>query len=197
MLTKKVVSKKPAAPKPAPKLVPAKSVKKSKVEKNVIIAEAKVELVSFAVTAVIPTQQYGNIQPRIEVSAPSFEEARAFVMPLIEDLYKTYAESKLGFLGKITEEVKQVVPAPQVQNAPAAQVEVPAEHGSDAAAYEGSGLEKPKSAAVLAAEKAISLAMSEEAMLVIQGQVEKSVKITPEEKPALITLCLKKRNEFK
>lgn len=49
----------------------------------------------YTVTAVIPTVQYGNIQPSIEVEADSFEEAQSLVMPHIEQLWSTYADKPL------------------------------------------------------------------------------------------------------
>ncbi len=152
-------------------------------------------LVSFTVSAVIPTQQYGNIQPKIEVTAGSIEDARAIVMPVIEDLYKTYAEMPLSgkepkFYGKITEEVKIVTPAP---------VATPAADKKEAPAPEkkSEAVDPPKSDAVLKAEKAIKLAMSPEAVEAIQDQIQKSVKIAPEDKPALYTVCLQKKKELK
>lgn len=46
----------------------------------------------FTITATIPTTQYGNIQPSIEVEAPTFEEAQTIALPEIEKLWKRYAE---------------------------------------------------------------------------------------------------------
>lgn len=182
-------AKKVAAPKPAKVAKPAKEIK------------AKATLISFSVSAVIPTQQYGNIQPKIEVVAASIEDARAVVMPVIEDLYRTYAEAPLNgkelkFLGKITETVKEVAPAAQV--APTAPKEGEKATAAPETVQEAPAApEKPKSDAVLRAEKAISLALTEDAVLAIEAQIEKSTKIAPEDKPALITLVLKKRGEFK
>lgn len=46
----------------------------------------------YTITAVIPTGQYANIQPSIEVEAPTFEEAYAQAMPHIEEISRRYAE---------------------------------------------------------------------------------------------------------
>lgn len=151
----------------------------------------KAKLVLFSVTAIIPTQQYGNIQPRIEVTADSIEEARAVVMPIIENLYQTYAEMPLSgklpkFYGAITEkvthvEVGRVTPTePQTPTAPQAE-DVPPQTTTAS-----TNVEKPE--AVLKAEKAISLAMTSEAATLIKGQIEKSVKIPADFKPNLILL---------
>lgn len=184
-------AKKVAAPKPAKVAKPAKK------EKNVVNVKAPTEatFVSLKVRAVIPTQQYGNIQPEIEVIAPTYEMARDFVMPRIEELYKTYAERPVNgnlpsFVGPIKVEEKIVsAPAPK---APAASPVSSAPAPEAAPASSG-----PKSEAVLKAEKMISLATTPEAALLIQDKIEKSVKITDEEKPALMTLVLNKRNELK
>lgn len=44
----------------------------------------------FTITAVIPTVQYGNIQPQYEVEAESYEEAEKIAMPYIEKLWAKY-----------------------------------------------------------------------------------------------------------
>lgn len=208
----KVPAKKAAAPKPAkvaaPK--PAKEVK------------SKVTLIEFGVVATIPTMPYGNIMPSIKVIAPSIEEARAVVMPVIEELYAAYAEkprdgSRPAFLGKVTETVRTVVPAiagaeikkddlvkeaPAAPNAaqatstpaPVAQ-DVPAPVATASAAVEAQAA-PAKSEWALKAEKMIGLAMTEEAAEKIKAQIEKSVKILPEEKPALLDLVQDKILKF-
>jgi hypothetical protein len=180
----KTVSKKPTV-KPEDDITPMFTKTKS--------VKSSVKLVSFSVTAVIPTQSYGNIQPSIQVTAGTIEEARNVVMPVIEDLYKTYAETPLNgkdprFVGKITETVKTVpvikevdVVAPAPVAAPTFEVEVP--------------VEKPES--VLKAEKMISMATTTPAIELIQDKINASVKIPSEFKADLITLVLKKRNELK
>lgn len=215
MATKKV-AKKVAAPKPAKV---AKAVKKNKPLPLPTSQEGSwtppVVLTSFSVTAIIPTQQYGNIQPTIAVTASSIEEARAFVMPVIEDLYRTYGETPLNgkelkFLGKVTETTRVITSAPNSagtdtpvnvpQMAPVAPKTASGPTEEQIAQQAQSQPEapvKPKSEAVAKAEKKISLAMSAEAAEFIQDQIENSVKIAPEDKPDLITLVLNKRNEFK
>lgn len=47
----------------------------------------------FKITATIPTAQYANIQPEIEVEAPTFEEAQAIALPQIEQIWAMYCES--------------------------------------------------------------------------------------------------------
>lgn len=180
----KVAPKKVAAPKPA-----KAGVKKA----------SSVKFVSFSVRGVIPTMAYGNIQPEITVSAATYEEARDFAMPLMENLFAQYSETKPTFLGKIEVTEKVVAPAPK------AEATTPSSPSSTAASESTtpepqsstSTPEKPKSEFVLKAEKMIGLAMTEEAAIRIQDQIEKSTKIATEDKPALIELVLKKRNSFK
>lgn len=209
MSSKSVVAKKTTKKVTAPK--PAK-VAKPKAGKGVageVNMKAELRFVSFSVRAVIPTQSFGNIQPEITVEAPTYEEARDFALPHIEALYAHYADTKPAFLGKVTETVKvisgtaQVAPeatevapkAPQTAPvAPQAQ-DTPAPVATASSAPEAP--EKPKSEAVMKAEKAIGLAMTAEAAVLIQDQIEKSVKIAPEDKPALIKLVLQRRNDLK
>jgi len=192
--------KKVSAPKPA-------KVAKPKKKDGVIDMKADTRFVSFAVRAVIPVQSFGNIQPEITVEAPTFEEARDFAMPHIEELYGKYAEVKPGFLGKVNETVKVVsasdgapVQAPKSPlTAPGkSQASEMSSQGVPAPAEANSGVaEGPKPESVLRAERAIERASSDMAALAIQDQIEKSVKIPPAYKPALITLVLEKRGTFK
>lgn len=184
------------------KVVTPKPVK----EKAVKPAKSTVKLVSFSVQATIPTQQYGNIMPRIEVVADSIEEARATVMPIIEELYNTYGEKprdggRVSFQrAVITETVKEVAPvapkpapvapaAPQAQDTPAPVAQdVPAPVATaQAPVAPAAAAQKPEP--VLKAEKAISLAMTAEAATKIRDQIVASTKIAEEDKPALLELA--------
>lgn len=176
-----------------------KAVKKAKqlplVAKEVKSGGRKpnVKFVSLTVMAVIPTQQYGNIQPKIEVQADNYEDARAFVMPLIEQLYAQYTESKPGFLGRIQVTEKVVTPPTAAQTAaPAPQATAQAA----ATTANTTAPAKPKSEAVIKAETALRLAATEDAATRIQDQIEKSTKIAAEDKPDLLKLCLVRRGEL-
>lgn len=182
--------------KTTPKVAPAKK-KKAK------IAPVNVRLVSLTVGAVIPTQQYGNIQPSITVEATTIEEARAVVMPVIEDLVRIYAETKPGFLGRVEVTEKIVTPpaktveapvSPSSAQAPAAAPASPAPKKEEASASKSSA-DKPES--VLKAEKAIGLAATTDAVNAIQKQIESSVKIPEKYKNDLIELCYKRFGEVK
>lgn len=151
------------------------------------------KFVSFSFGATIPTQSFGNVTPRIEVTAASYEDARDFAIPRIEELYAKFAEVKPVYMGRITEETKIVVAVPkekEVESSPSS-TEVSAPPTSPMAPT------KSKSDAVLKAEKAIGLAMTYDAAVAIQEQIERSTKIAAEDKPALYDLVLKKRSELK
>ncbi len=176
----------------------AKKVKPTKDSKPVRVVNhpQAVEMTSFEVLVVIPTQSYGNIQPKITVKAARLQDALDVVMPEIEKLYAKYAETKPAFLGKIEVVEKVVTPAPKKEESAAPSSVAPsAPSSSTSTALTTPETQKPEP--VLKAEKAISLAVDEAAMIVIQGQIEKSSKIPPEFKDALLTLCLKKRSSFK
>lgn len=160
---------------------------KSKTGTEVINVKAVTRFVSFTFGATIPTQSFGNIQPHITVEAPTYEEARDFAIPKIEELYRKYAEIKPEFLGKITETVREVTPP--VQETPEKEPEV--------APKEPVVTPTEDSAPVAKAKKAISLAMTYDAIKIVEDQIMKSVKILPEEKPALYELTLKKAKELK
>lgn len=203
MVVKKVATKKVAKKQTAQKVV--------KTPKTPKVIKSKVALVSFECSAVIPTQQYGNIQPKIVVTAPTIEEARSIVMPVMEDLYKTYAETPLSgrdpkFYGKVTVEEKKVETP-----AAAPKVEKPATESSPAASEQSSSqltpapaVEKPATPVsgvatpepVLKARKAISLAASKEALALVRNQIENSVKIDPAFKPDLLILCDERYKEL-
>lgn len=50
---------------------------------------------TFKITATIPTVQYGNIQPAIEVEAETYEEAKAIGLARIEELWGEYGDKQL------------------------------------------------------------------------------------------------------
>lgn len=204
---KKVVVKKETVV--APVVAPKKELKKA--------AKPTVSLTAFSVTATIPTMPYGNIMPTISVVAATIEEARATVMPVIEELFLAYAEkprdgSKLSFQrASVTETVKEVVPVPMptvaskgVQEAVVAPVDTgevntpsPApEAVQEAQAASQAPAEAPKSEFALRAEKMIGLAMTEEAAEKIKTQIENSEKIPAHEKPALLELVEAKITDF-
>jgi hypothetical protein len=53
------------------------------------------KLTKYTLAATIPTTQYGNLQPSIEVEAETLEEAQAFVLPHIEGLWAKFGSNPL------------------------------------------------------------------------------------------------------
>lgn len=51
--------------------------------------------IKYTIAATIPTTQYGNLQPSIEIEADSIEEAQAATMPHIEALWAKYGSKPL------------------------------------------------------------------------------------------------------
>lgn len=207
---KKNIKNSAKAPKVTKKEVVAKPQKIAKV------VVPKYELVTFSVKATIPTQMYGNIMPEIVVKAKTIEEAKAIVMPAIESLYVEYAEkprdgSSISFMSKAnvtaTEKKVNVIPKPVAPapapekkpeapaqapaSAPVAPVKTPAQESADELADD-----LAKSPAYTKAENAIKNSMSLDALNMIEDQIQKSVKLTADEKPMLLTDVLKKRKEF-
>lgn len=88
-----------------------KTKAKKAIEKKEV--KPKVTLVEFTMSAVIPTVQYGNIQPSITVKADSIESAREMVAPIIESMYNQYSEQIPRFLKPAIKEVVKTV-APEV-----------------------------------------------------------------------------------
>lgn len=171
---------------------------KSKKEKGVINMKAEVRLVSFTVGATIPTMMYGNILPSITVEAPTIEEAKAFALPIIEELYQTYlGEPQDGKLPKfinkanVTAIEKRVDPTPPAQPvAPAAKPKTPQESVDELAA------DLQDSPAFTKAQNAIKNVTDPQALELIEKQIQNSVKLTAAEKPVLLTEVLKKRKTF-
>ncbi len=164
--------------------------KEKKAAKIPFKKRGEVTFKSFSFGATIPTQSFGNVQPRIEVEAENYEDARDFAIPKITELYERFCEVRPEFMGKITV-TEKVVTAPKEEVSSTSSKDV-----TEKVSPMTSTQEKPKSPAVLKAEKAIDLAMTEEAANAIQEQIERSVKIEHEDKPALYTLCLKKKKEI-
>jgi len=209
--SKKKTTKKAPAKK---KAVAKKSTAKKTVAKKNTVKKSKVKLTNFTIGATIPTMSYGNIQPMISVEAPSIEEAKAVVLPVIEDLYARYAVTPLIKAEKV---VPKVTVTEKV-------VEVPAENPTPkeavAAKKEEMVAEKPKeevipsptpvkteadtlsdeleeSPAFTKAKKAITNAFSLDALSLIENQIQKSIKLTESEKPLLLSEVLKKRRDLK
>ena len=145
-----------------------------------------VKLISYEIKAVIPTGMYANIQPSIIVTAGSIDEAESVVLPYIDKLFEKYQEdSRDGRVAKFlaknpnkatvtaTETVMKLSPATGTKE-------------------DVSTVSEP----FMKAKKAIDSAMSADALAIIEEQIQKSVKLTVDEKPVLLTQVLLKRKEI-
>lgn len=65
------------------------------------------KLISYSIKAVIPTGPYANIQPEIVISANSIEDASAFVLPHLDELFEKYLNISERPKPKVT--VKEVL----------------------------------------------------------------------------------------
>lgn len=145
-----------------------------------------VKLISYEIKAVIPTGMYANIQPGIIVTAGSLDEAEAVVLPYIDRLFEKYQEDSRD--GRVA---KFLAKSPNKSSVTATEtvVKLSATDGTKEVV-------SPISEAYMKAKKAIDGATSRGAINVIQAQIEKSVKLAPEDKPKLLELAIIKFNEL-
>lgn len=138
-----------------------------------------VKLISYSMKMVIPTGPYANIQPEIIVKAGTVEAAHDFIAPHMNKLWKEYymCSERRPEPPKTTPVAPPVTPS--VVTPPVA--------------------EQPpvSSVALLKATQAIQSCLSLEAFELIQNQVEKSVKLTDEDKKSLTPLLDSKLKELK
>lgn len=132
------------------------------------VVKPKVELISYSMKMVIPTGNYANIQPEIVVRAGTVEEAHDYIAPHFNKLWKEYY-----LVGERRPEVKPVAPAPVVNQMPPA-----------------------SSVAFTKASQAIASCLSIEALNIISTQVDKSVKLTQDDKIQLIPMIVDKKDEL-
>jgi len=152
------------------------ATKKEAVAKKPAVAKKKtatkkpaVELVSYTLRAVIPTGAYANIQPEITVNAPSLEEAENVLMDhfvKLNDKYLNYSDKPKPVLPTVKHTVKA-----ETKLAPPVEIT----KTEDA----------PISASMTRASNAVETAYSDEALALIEKQIEKSAKLTDNEKKVL------------
>jgi len=208
---------------PAKKAVPAEKPKVAPKKKGGEKKVSKVTLVTFSMKAVIPTQSFGNFQPEITVTAPTIEEARAFVLPIMEDLYQQYAEATPDgrtpkFFKKpdvvmkekvvtppattqapIKAPAQQTTPVqPQATTPPAPQATASSQkEDPDEVPFVGTQHpDAPKSPQYMKGAGMIEGTMSMEALDAVEDKVKNSIKLSSQEKDELMVLVLKKRKTF-
>ena len=131
-----------------------------------IIKENKVEMVSYSIKMVIPTDAYANIQPEIVVKAGTVEEAHDYIAPHLNKLWKEYfmCSEKRPEPAKAPETTNQMPPASSV--------------------------------AFTKASQAITSCLSLEALELISKQIGASTKLTPADKEVLVKQVVTKFMEL-
>jgi len=149
--------------------------KKKKLPKTCPVKVEPVEMISYSIKMVIPTVQFGNIQPEIVVKAKSPKEAHDYIAPHMNKLWKEYYLVD----GKRPEPVKKESQpvTPNTTSEPPAQSPV-------------------SSVALVKATQAINSCMSKEALDLIVERVKLSVKLTDEDKESLLPVLEAKDNEL-
>ena len=157
--------------------------KKKPVTKKVVAKKPKVELVSYAIKMVIPTDDYANIQPEIIVKAGSVEEAHDYIAPHMNKLWKDY------YL------VNQRRPEPvKPKSAP---VTEKVDYRFRVTESDVTNQSSPASSvALVKATSAIESCLSLEAMDLIRNRINKSVKLTEADKAVLNPLADNKTVEL-
>jgi hypothetical protein len=166
-----------------------------------------VEMVSYSIKMVIPTGAYANIQPEIIVKSKSIEDAHNFIAPHMNKLWKEYflvnerrpeppkAPVNTVNIGVSTSSTTAsvVVPPP----APMTAEEIAKATGGEVLDENSKVAPSPESSvALIKATQAIESCVSLEALELIQNQVNKSVKLTHEDKESLMPLLEKKSIEL-
>lgn len=178
---------------------------KKVIEKKEKEVKPKVTLVEFTLSAVIPTVQYGNIQPSITVKADSIESAIERVSPLIESMYDKYSEQVPRFLKPEIKMKEKVVPPEIIVETvkveptlvdPKPNIAVP--DTASPAAHPVNATDVPfdestRQEAYLKAENVIKSAQTDEALNLIQEKIMSSTKIHNEDKPKLIEAIIGRR----
>jgi len=153
----------------------------------------KVTMVEYSMKMVIPTGQYANVQPEIRVKAFSPEEALNYIAPHMNRLWKEYFmvnERAIQSAPVAAQAPKPVIKPVTVVNKPTEPVGAPATPPVEVPASPTSN------AAVIKASGVIDSCKSLEALSLIENQVNISVKISKEEKPALLKKIAEKNLEL-
>lgn len=197
MKTKVIKAKKDVS-----KKVPKVSKKKQKAVSEPKEKKPKVKLVSYSVTAIIPTGNYSNIQTSVTVEAETMEIAERAVMPHIERMFAKYRDTN----GQARTVVDEPVQFPGQATLPIVPVVIPTTPTVQPVAVT-SGANMPVAPivtptptqpnTVLAnvfdkASKAVSSCTSMDALTLVRKQISISEKLSDGEKSNLMSLCAEK-----
>ena len=180
--------------------MPKKQIEKIK-EDIKVEKKSKVKLISYEIKAVIPTVQYGNIQPCIIVEAPSIEEAEKYVLPHIEALHKKYLNenfSNIPYSPSVPTNIKVAESNVTMHNTGENASPKFLEPTSDEEIKRLSSLNQPtRSSAFLKAEQAINSCTNLDAIELVRERLIKSEKLTGDEKDALYVVLANKKETIK
>jgi hypothetical protein len=178
-----------------------KKAPKPKMRKSATKKAPSVKMVTYSIKMTIPTAAYANIIPEIVVKGGSIEEAHNFVIPHMNRLWKEYylvnerrAETNVG-----TGPGVYFAPSP-IDKHPAYKDNISSTTGTPIMTISDDGKIVPappaSSVALIKATKAIESCLSLEALDIIDKQVANSVKLTDEDKAALLPLMEQKYAEL-
>lgn len=153
---------------------------KTKTVKEKKVLQPVIEMLSYSIKMVIPTGAYANIQPEIIVKAGTPEQAHEFIAPHLNKLWKEYfmineRRNEPAPVKVVTPDVSGTYPKIPVKETPSPVASV--------------AFEK--------ATQAITACLSNEALEMIILQVQKSVKLSSEDKTKLLKLAEERGSELK
>lgn len=148
-----------------------------------------VTMVEYSIKMTIPTGNYANIQPEIKVTAATPEDAHEYIAPHMNKLWKEYFMVNERVVNVVETKKPDTVPS---ANTTTTQAEQPA------VTQKSEPVVQPPASnvAVIKATQAIESCTSLDALELIRNQVELSVKLSKEEKPALRDKIIEKFNEL-
>jgi len=190
--------------------------KKPATKKKAAPKKEKVEMLSYSIKMVIPTVEFGNIQPEIIVKAGSVEAAHDFIIPHMNKLWKEYylVDGKRPKAPTPTPVVKPIpavetlivtTPTPAYETVSTTEPNVKiVSDSSNPSLITSEQIDNPpvstppppSSVALVKATQAIESCMSLEALQLIINQVKISVKLTEEDKKILEPLLANKEIEL-
>lgn len=168
-------------------------VKKTAPRKKPAPRKKAVSMVSYSIKMVIPTVQYGNIQPEIIVKAGSIDDAHDFIVPHMNKLWKEYYLVDGRRPDPIPKPKPEVTPVKEPATKPEPQKEPVQTTAEPIAPVETTATETatqppPSSVALVKATSAVQSCVSAEALELIINQVNISTKLTEADKESLYPL---------
>jgi hypothetical protein len=176
---------------------------KPQVKKKGVIKKPNVQMVTYSIKMTIPTAAYANIIPEIVVKGGSIEEAHNFVIPHMNRLWKEYYLVNERRPEPVATQYPVPFPSTQIPSTSGVMMSSLENISSTTGTpimtiQDGKIVPAPpaSSVALIKATKAIESCLSVDALDIIDKQVANSVKLTDEDKAALLPLMEKKYAEL-